>query len=51
MYIASERHERAMRYVPRNVDQHLLPVLTILYFFSYLDRINIGMKRIETKTR
>lgn len=36
--------------VTRRVDLRLIPLLTILYFFSYLDRINIGNAQVSGLT-
>jgi hypothetical protein len=32
--------------IVRKLDRHLLPLLGILYLFSYLDRVNIGNARL-----
>ncbi|KAG0236083.1 hypothetical protein BGW41_000557 [Actinomortierella wolfii] len=34
------------RQIVRKLDKHLLPLLGILYLFSYLDRVNIGNARL-----
>ncbi|KAF9135342.1 hypothetical protein BGW39_003449 [Mortierella sp. 14UC] len=34
------------RRIVRKLDRHLLPLLGILYLFSYLDRVNIGNARL-----
>ncbi|KAF9143058.1 hypothetical protein BG015_000566 [Linnemannia schmuckeri] len=34
------------RQIVRKLDRHLLPLLGILYLFSYLDRVNIGNARL-----
>lgn len=39
----NELDEHAMKSVLRKVDIRLMPLLTLLYFFSFLDRINIGI--------
>ena len=36
--------------VTRRVDLRLIPLLTILYFFSYLDRISIGNAQVSGLT-
>lgn len=37
----------ADRHLLRKIDLHLIPVLFGLYFFAFLDRINIGNAKIE----
>jgi hypothetical protein len=37
--------KRATKALLRKIDLRLMPLLTLLYFFSFLDRINIGIKR------
>lgn len=39
---------RAMSALLRKIDLRLMPLLTSLYFFTYLCRINIGKQRILT---
>ena len=39
----NELNEHAIKSVIRKVDLRLIPLLTLLYFFSFLDRINIGI--------
>lgn len=39
--------ERATNALLRKIDLRLMPLLTILFFCSYLDRVNIGNKRIS----
>jgi len=34
----------------RKLDRHLLPVLTLLYLLSFLDRSNVGNARLEGLT-
>ncbi len=43
----TELNERAMKAVLRKIDLRLLPCLTIVFFFSYLDRINLRNKTIS----
>ncbi len=38
--------QRATKVLLRKIDLRLMPLLTLLYFFNYLDRISIGNKRI-----
>ncbi|KAK7535803.1 major facilitator superfamily domain-containing protein [Phyllosticta citribraziliensis] len=40
----TEEEERAVR---RKIDWHLIPLLTVLYLFCFLDRANIGNAYIE----
>ena len=40
-----EIDERSTKALLRIIDLRLMPLLTLLYIFSYLDRINIGLKR------
>lgn len=42
----TEIDERAIRAIMRKIDLQLIPLLTSLYFFSYLDRLN--MSKIRT---
>ncbi len=37
--------ERAMNALLRKIDLRLMPLLVLLNFFSFLERINIGIKR------
>jgi hypothetical protein len=39
--------QRATNVLLRKIDLRLMPLLTLLYFFNYLDRISIGNKRIS----
>jgi hypothetical protein len=38
----AQNDKRAMDILLRQIDWNLLPLLMSLYFFSYLDRTNIG---------
>ncbi len=42
----AELDKRAINALLRKIDLRLMPLLTLLYFFNYLARINIGNKRI-----
>jgi hypothetical protein len=39
--------QRAEKTILRKIDLKLLPMLVLLYFFIYLNRMSIGTKRIE----
>jgi hypothetical protein len=41
----SQLNERAREALLRKIDLRLMSLLTLLNFFSFLDRINIGNKR------
>ena len=42
----TELDARATNALLRKIDLRLMPLLTLLFFFSYLDRVNIGNKEI-----
>ena len=42
----AEFNKRATNALLRKIDLHLMPLLTLLFFYSYLDRVNIGKKEI-----
>ena len=46
-YQQAELDERAMKALLRKIDLRLIPLLILLNFFTFLDRINIGNKRIS----
>lgn len=41
----TEMDKRVMSVLLRKIDLRLMPLLTLIFYFNYLDRINIGSKR------
>jgi len=41
-----ELDERATNTLLRKIDSRLIPLITLLFFFAFLNRINIGNKKI-----
>ena len=42
LWIQSEVNQRTINNLIRKIDVRLMPLLTLLFFFSFLNRINIG---------
>jgi hypothetical protein len=42
----AEFDKRAMNVLLRKIDLRLMPLLILLFLFSFLDRLNIGNKRV-----